>query len=196
MPIDPTVYFSVDVETTGPRPGFGSLLSIGACTLNGKNDNDHFYGVIDPKPMICDPDTMSWWMTLNSDRWNEATNYSIDQNSVASDLEDWVEWQALSRPVCFVANPSAFDFPWIDWMFLCADIKNPFGHRALCLRSMLFGMTDMEWGGERTEWGKYEVKPEVPHNALSDALAQREELKLFLKRKHELAELSAQALTR
>lgn len=181
-----TVYFSVDVETTGPVPSIGALLSVGIVTYREEEPHgwDSIYKVIKNRFLHCDPATLSWWMTQDPQRWKEATELGENEHDIAHQLDDWIcDLVPNEKERCFVANPVAFDWPWINDLFLRHLGRNPFGHRALCIRSMHYGLTTAEWGGERSEWGDFEVKPEIPHNALSDAMAQREELIKLLKLK-------------
>ena len=178
-----TIYFSVDVETTGPCPGKGELLSIGICTL-GTKYQESLYQVIEHKVLHCDADTIAWWMLQERNRWLEATEEGEPEHKVAHNLEDFIVTCAPdSKTRCFVANPVAFDWPWINDLFLRQLGRNPFGHRALCIRSMAYGMTKHEWGVEREEWGQLQVLPDIPHNALSDAIAQAKELEILLSKK-------------
>jgi ribonuclease T len=112
------------------------------------------------------------------DIWNAAREGAKSALRVAQEFEHWIERLAPDPATrCFVANPVAFDWPWINELFLKYRGTNPFGYRALCIRSMHYGMFPSAiWGGDREAWGDFHVPSQAPHHALHDAVAQAKEL--------------------
>lgn len=176
-----TVYFSVDVETTGPIPGTYDLLSIGIDTIGA--DGERFYATIDNGPTLrWHPETLDWWRQQDPDVFAEALHAERSPRKVASALARFVEDVAPDPATrCFVASPVAFDWPFVNHLLLTELGYNPFGHRALCIRSMLYGLAPgIEWNADRSTWRRYAVESERPHNALHDAIAQRKQLERLL----------------
>lgn len=193
-------FFSVDVETTHTSPTQGHLLTIGIQIVETRDDRwdsyhltDSLYCRVDRTDIypewfqtLTDPaSTLSWWLKQNDEAQAEAfremrlTRHSAGE--VADVITDFVvrAQPAPTRRV-FVANPVSFDKPWVDALFEEARgpfrPSNPFPHRTLCLRSMRFGLQPgNEWGPERVNHN-----PAIPHHALSDAIAQAEDLVAML----------------
>lgn len=177
-------YFSVDVETTATTVIPRGLLSIGVKVVNEDlSEGSEFYKVIRyPDGLVWDNSTLQWWITQDLTIFNEALNGGIDEDEVAFALRTFVQTNTASdQKAIFVANPVAFDKPWIDQLFLRTNIDNPFDYRSLCLRSMHFGLRQVIWGGDRETWGEFNIPSELPHHALYDAKAQAKELIAMLK---------------
>lgn len=194
-------YFSVDVETTATVVRPRGLLSIGVKVVHEDlSEGPEFYSPVwYPEGLDWDEDTLRWWMTVEPETY-EASRPNVDQDYklwdfqseiVAYHLMEFVQTNtAQDTKSIFVANPIAFDKPWIDHLFAShADqVKNPFDYRSLCLRSMHFGLEpNLSWGGDRETWGDFNVPSEVPHHALYDAKAQAQELILMLKARDNVA---------
>jgi DNA polymerase III alpha subunit (gram-positive type) len=176
-----TTYYSVDVETTGPIAGIHDLLSVGAVALSEDGTIiDKWHGVLDiaDDNLIWDESTRDWWSSQDAVVYEMARNNGEPADVLAAFFVDWVN---DSPDPCFVANPVGFDWPFICYWLYTSEMKNPFGHRPLCLRSMHFGLRKVEWGGERESWGEFSIPSKIPHYALEDAIAQAEELRLMLK---------------
>lgn len=168
-------YFSVDVETTGTNP-FNhdhQLATVGAIAVD-----EHglilgsWYKRLEYND-TWDADTKTWWLQQNQIAKNEM--FSTKDRHIpylaALDFSRWVIGLAGSMPGdhdnVFVANPSTFDFGWIQRWFHQAWATTPFGYRTMCLRSAA-------WGRNKTSWLDHQRshKPRVPHHALHDAQAQ------------------------
>lgn len=178
-----TVYFSVDVETTGPCPSLGNLLSIGVDTLGAAGEKrPRFYATIWYEQLKWDAATKEWWKQQDFDIWNAAREGARLPLVVATQFKNFIEYLApVPADRCFVACPVAFDWPWINDLFLQWIGHNPFGHRALDLRSLHIGVDrDAEWNMERIKWDKFYVASGRPHHALDDAIAQRKMLEALL----------------
>lgn len=166
-------WISVDVETSGPTPGTGSLLSIGACLVE-----DPERGI----ELLLRPDPALPW-TAEAEaihRLDRATleRDGLDPADAVARLERWVGEvvPAGSRPV-FVALNAPF-----DWMFV-ADAcwrhlgRNPFGPSALDIKALFLG----RHLGEADGWSgtararmleRYPVSLPHTHTALADAQEQ------------------------
>ena len=176
-------YFSVDVETTSTSVFSGELLTIGAVAIDAETLEilDDFYIPLRYDNKKVDEETLQWWKDVPSKEvFDAAWGEDFERHThidAASRLAAWVtsfsmEWKER----VFAANPVSFDWPWIDKLFITADIKNPFHYRTLCMRSMYFGLEpNITWGESRVSTGEFHTA-EMPHHALSDALAQAKDL--------------------
>lgn len=177
-------YFSVDVETTATVVRPRGLLSVGVKVVNHDlSEGPEFYSTIwYPEGLSWDEATLKWWMQQDVSIYEAARpefpqeHYSPE--GVAFNLQMFVlENTAADTLPIFVANPASFDKPWIDHLYDSTHLANPFSHRALCLRSMHFGLvSEIEWGASRETWERFSFPSEMPHHALYDAKAQAKEL--------------------
>lgn len=189
-----TTFFSVDVETSDTRLGLGHLLTIGVQPVRWSAGSDpvmlpdRFYvrvGLALPQGWLTPPsderanfsDTHVWWWEQNEEARNEAfADRSLlrhDDAAAARMLAEFVtEHEPEPEHRIFVANPVAFDKPWIDLLFAQNHVDNPFHYRSLCLRSMKFGLrSGSSWGSDRETHD-----PKIPHHAYWDAEAQARDL--------------------
>lgn len=194
------LFFSVDVETTGPTPCCGELLTVGAVPVreDGTVLGETFYARLEHRRSIGwgERNTREWWEQQAADVREEALgeapssfpgtlglarHKSLD---VAVAFESWVRAMCEMEHVtgaAFVAHPAAFDWMWICDLLWSHLGRNVFGYRALCLRSMGFGLSTRSWGEDRTDDPDLHVSSQHPHHALYDALAQAEQLSRMLR---------------
>lgn len=168
-------WISVDVEASGPTPGTGSLLAIGACLVDRPEEGIEL--LLRPDPDL--PWEADAAATHGLDRERLARE-GLDPARAMALLDEWVSRVVPpgSRPV-FVA----FNAPF-DWMFV-ADYawrhlgRNPFGFSALDLKALYLG----RHLGEVTRWSettdddvrrRYPVLLAHTHEALADAREQAE----------------------
>ena len=170
-------WISVDVETSGPTPHTGSLLSVGACLVDDPERGIEL--LLRPEPGL---------------PWDGAAEaiHRLDRATLERDglepaeamvlLERWIAQvvPAGSRPV-FVALNAPF-----DWMFVADAFwrhlgRNPFGHSALDIKALYLGRHAAEVG----RWSetarvrmleRYPVDLPHTHTALADA---REQAAIF-----------------
>lgn len=166
-------WISVDVETSGPTPSTGSLLSIGACLVDEPERGIEL--LLRPDPSL---------------PWSEeaAAIHRLDRATLERDglepveavtrLERWVcdVVPEGSRPV-FVALNAPF-----DWMFVADAFwrhlgRNPFGPSALDIKALYLGRHLAEvgaWGatGRPRMLERYPVALPHTHTALADAQEQ------------------------
>jgi ribonuclease T len=166
-------WISVDVETSGPTPGTGALLSLGACLVDDPDMGLEF---------LVRPDPRSPWddaaeQVHGLDRAMLERD-GLDPADAAGLLDAWLDRvvPAGSRPV-FVALNAPF-----DWMFT-ADLlwrhlgRNPFGHSAIDIKALYMGRhldTVGRWAAtSRLHMLKrYPVDLPHTHHALDDAREQ------------------------
>jgi ribonuclease T len=165
------VYFSVDVETSGPIPGEYSLLSIGACVVG--DDTKRFYAELVP---------------LNENHTHEAMQtcaLSLDElhrtgtepRAAMQEFAQWVHECAYNARAIFVGFNAPFDWSFVNYYFIkfLDHDKNPFGHSALDIKSYYmgaFGTTFTETSMRKMRADIHPPNTPLSHNALDDALQQ------------------------
>ena len=166
------IWFSVDVETSGPTPSTGCLISIGACRID-----DPAQGFsVELQPMADRP-----WSPA-AEEIHGLTREHLEATGVAPEeamqaFETWVRATADGGNPVFVA----FNAPF-DWMFV-ADYfwrylgRNPFGHTALDIKALYLGR-HLDEVARWDETGRIRILETYPvdlphtHAALDDAREQ------------------------
>jgi ribonuclease T len=165
-------WISVDVEASGPTPGTGSLIAIGACLVD--QPEVQFEATIAPIPGLPWSDAAQRVHGLT--REVLAVEGTSPENAMRS-FVDWVDTVAAGRRAVFVGFNATF-----DWMFV-ADYferfvgRNPFGPSGLDLKALYLG----RHLGEVRRWAettsdrvvaRYDVPLPHTHAPLDDALEQ------------------------
>jgi DNA polymerase III epsilon subunit-like protein len=167
------VPISVDIEASGPSPGTGSLVAIGACLVD--HPEVAFYREIRPI------DGLPWEASAEAVHGltrDHLAARGLDPAMAMAEFATWIAEVAPegSRPV-FVG----FNAPF-DWMFV-ADYfhrflgRNPFGISAIDLKSVFVGRHGIaEWAQttKRHVLAVHPVSRVHTHNALDDARMQAE----------------------
>jgi hypothetical protein len=168
------VVVSVDIETTGPSPARGSMLSLGAVAYHGVEELGRFYETI-YEVTARHADTMRWWEGFPA-AWAEATKAPLNPDTVMKLFADWLE--ALNRfqeRKVFIAWPAGFDWGFVNHYFWKYVGKNPLGYSPLCLKSYAAGVLRapaLLTGSRDSFPADWIVPSEFPHHALHDAVAQ------------------------
>jgi ribonuclease T len=166
-------WISVDVETSGPTPSTGSLLSIGACLVDRPE-----VGI----ELLLRPDPSLPWST-EAEAVHHLDRTMLEREgrepaAALAALEAWLSGAipAGSRPV-FVALNAPF-----DWMFVADAFwrhlgRNPFGINALDIKAFYLGrhLGDVEaWADTRRiqMLRRYPIDLPHTHHALDDAREQ------------------------
>ncbi len=100
-----------------------------------------------------------------------------------SRFEDWIaEVTPKSHQSVFVGLNAPFDWAFVNHYFLDLRGRNPFGFSALDIKALYMGKTGCDWLDARSSTMRrvLNAKLEGDHNALHDALAQAELLRLIL----------------
>ena len=167
----PEFYFSVDVETAGPNPSQYSLLSIGACTI--QEPHSPFYVELRPVNDALDPAAHA----VHRLDMEKLMENGLSPQEALNRFETWVLDQTPEggKPV-FVAFNAPFDWMFVNDYFHRYLGRNPFGHAALDMKAFFMGLTGVSWSETtmRTVAQSYLDNQELTHNALRDALDQKE----------------------
>lgn len=180
--IDEPAFISVDIETTGPTPCNGEILSIGAVLVHegylDLKSAPSFSMNLMQVTMARSADTTKWWEQFPL-QWN---SHREDQETPALAMAQFASWLSIvsTKPI-FVAWPAAFDFAFINYYFWKYCNYNPFGYSPVCLKNFALGRLNKPKAllGNREEAQMPEgwlVTPEeiglTSHIALDDAIAQ------------------------
>jgi DNA polymerase III epsilon subunit-like protein len=167
-------WISVDVETSGPTPGTGSLIALGACLVD--QPELQFESTIVPIPGLPWSEAAERVHGLSRERL--AADGTSPENAMRS-FVDWVDVVAAARRAVFVGFNATF-----DWMFV-ADYawrfagRNPFGISGLDIKALYLGrhLDEVRRWSETTSdqiLRRYEVALPHTHRPLDDALEQAE----------------------
>lgn len=169
-----TTFFSVDVETSATNIFEGELLTVGAWAVRDGQLIGNYYVRIAHEGVRprWEPSTRKWWDEqddfVKGEAFADRTLERVDSRIAAWNFVEWVEGcePGDRRERVFVANPSTFDWGWVQQWLFPVQQHEVFDYRTCCLRSMAFGQT-RDWSARvRTH------ESEHPHHALYDAKAQ------------------------
>jgi ribonuclease T len=166
----PEVPVSVDIEASGPSPGTGSLVAIGACLVDDPEVG--FYREVRPIEGLPWDASAEEVHGLSRDH---LAAVGLDAATAMTSFAAWLDEVAPSASPIFVG----FNAPF-DWMFV-ADYfhrflgRNPFGVSGIDLKSVFMGRHGVrEWAltTKRHALAVHPVSRAHTHNALDDARMQ------------------------
>ena len=157
-------YVIVDIEADGPVPSPYSMLSLGACTLEG---DDTFY--VEIQPLMGGgsvPETEAFLREHGLDRQKlKATGYP--PRTAMEKFDQWLTDVAKGDKLRFVADNAGFDWMFVAWYLHRFTGRNQFGFSPLSLTSLYHGyIQDVRRASEYKR--KYRTV-QHSHNALDDA---------------------------
>ncbi len=180
------VYISVDVEASGPLPAFFDLLSIGAVAVAEEDGvrrtlEDEFYVEMKPFHGTADPEAMK----VNGLDLDRLAAEGTEPAEAARRLDAWVSRVAPRRRAVFVGYCANFDWAYVNDLFHRAGIANPFGYKALDIRSLAHGVFDLPWDRLTQDeilprLGLAPLAADEAHHALADARHQARMLDALL----------------
>jgi len=165
------ILISVDVETSGPTPGTGSLLSVGACLV--ADPAQTFYRELQPI------DGLPWDRATERVHGLTRAHLAAAGIAPAAAMADLVGWVAAVAPEPARPVFVGFNAPF-DWMFVADYLhrfagRNPFGHGALDLKALYMGRHGIARWAETTQEHVRRAHPVTErgtHHALDDARVQ------------------------
>jgi len=175
------VYFSVDVEASGPVPGLYNLVSIGAVPVgreggSWKPEDRRFYVELKPIGGAFDAEAMA----IHGIPRERLEREGAPADRAMRDLRDFVEKRcapSAARAV-FVGHNVGFDWSYVSYYFAQFGIPNPFGYKSLDLKSLAMGRLRIGWF-ETSKENLEILLPSIPrqdakqaHRADYDALYQ------------------------
>lgn len=182
-------YCIVDVETEGCIAGLHSMLSLATVLVDEKGAILSRYGVnLAPlADLTPDPNTMEWWA-----KHPEAYAATVcDQHAPAEAIAHylaWLDYWGREVELVFVADPAAFDAPFVRYYCWRFGGRDPFGHGALDLKTLYMALFNAPYSQSRSSNRHLIVQPTergLPHTALADALAEAHTFIVLLNKLHE-----------
>jgi DNA polymerase III epsilon subunit-like protein len=168
---DNEFYISVDIESAGPSPAFYSMLSIGACTL--QKPRSSFY--IELKPVHEKKNQEA--LKISGLDWHKLVEEGIHPQKAMSEFAQWIADVTPKgcEPVCVAFN-AVYDWLFINEYFFRFFGSNPFGHKALDIKTYYMGLHGVTWEETAMRYlsTNYLDNQGLTHNALQDALDQAE----------------------
>lgn len=142
------VYFSVDVEASGPVPALYNLVSVGAVAvaLEGgrwRPGDERLYLELRPIAPGFDPEAMAIHGITRERLEKEGT---LPEEAMRS-LTRFVESRTggnRARAV-FVGHNAVFDWAYISYYYELLGQPNPFGYKALDIKSLAMGRLGIGW---------------------------------------------------
>jgi DNA polymerase III epsilon subunit-like protein len=164
------VYFSVDVEASGPVPGEYSMLSLGACRVDDFETT--FYAELKP----VSERFVSKALEVSGFDLGRLSREGREAADVMRSFQSWVVEQSLGATPVFVGFNAPFDWSFVNWYFHKFVGKNPFGLAALDIKAYYMGMSGCLWEDTKSsrlpEYLQASRTPGSEHNSLSDAVYQ------------------------
>jgi len=165
------VYFSVDVEASGPVPGLYNLVSIGAVAVTRtggayRPSDDRFYVELKPIGGGFEKEAMA----VHGIPRKHLEERGTEASQAMRGLVDFVE--ARSGPgkgrAVFVGHNAAFDWSYLSYYFTLFKILNPFGYKALDIKSLAMGRLRIGWFDTSKE-NLETLLPSIPRQDLKQA---------------------------
>ena len=174
-----TLMISLDIETTGIRPGCG-ILSIGAeaFTLGDKDTRRCFSVTINqanrPSELVDDPETMLWWSKQNTYARDASFNGIHSYEFALKAFSDWIDMVSEPRKKrLFWVKGLNFDIPILEYCYSCVgyESKIPWKYYELMdLRTLIKVHSNI----------KLPKRTSVKHTAIEDAIYQAECIRCLL----------------
>lgn len=160
----PQLYIDIDVEADG-KPGFGSLLAVGAIasryrynwdeevdpngpTEAGKTqyrnvkkyywEHETFYRELKPASTLWIPSQREFCEEHGLER-ERLMDEGVNSSDAMQELAEWerqVRQKFNKERSVAVAFNASFDYPWVDLEMIRSGITNPFGPAGYCIKSL------------------------------------------------------------
>lgn len=167
------LYINIDVEADGV-PGYGSLLSVGACSPYG----DNFYTELKPSSEQFVPSQREFCEAHGLKR-NRLKREGIDSSIALQSMIDWTNdlKDTHGKDPVFTAFNAWFDYGFIALACAQDEAQNPYGIAPFDLKSYVPGVTgSLDWKATAKSKLPQIIQPEgdFTHHALEDAQYQQE----------------------
>lgn len=186
-----SVYFSIDIEASGPVPGLYNMVSLGAVPVTLHGDTwraapDRFY--LEFRPIA--PGFDSGAMAVHGIPRERLEAEGVPADEGMRRLTGFVNGCVAggrARAV-FVGHNAVFDWSFVSYYYAVHQLDNPFGYKGLDIKSLAMGRLGIDWFDTSKE-NLAELLPGLPdqdrdlvHRADYDALYQAEILCALLNR--------------
>jgi DNA polymerase III epsilon subunit-like protein len=167
----PILYFSVDVEASGPVPGLYNLVSIGAVPVVRAGDShrpsdERFYVELKPIGGGFEKEAMAVHGISRGHLEEHGTEASRGMRDLAAFVEERCR-PGRARAV-FVGHNAVFDWSYISYYFTLFKIPNPFGYKALDIKALAMGRLRIGWFDTSKE-NLETLLPSIPRQDLKQA---------------------------
>jgi ribonuclease T len=149
-----TLYFSLDVEASGPVPGIFSLLAIGGCVVADDGNEarvldgaDHEFKVL-VRPLEgakVDEQALLHAGGLVPD---ELARTGTPPRDALMLLNGWVDRERSSTGANrfhFLAHAASFDWMYLRWYYEAMDVPCPFGFAGIDIKAFAMGALGISW---------------------------------------------------
>jgi len=168
-------FISVDIEASGPIPGEYSMLELGAC--NAYDETQTFQCKFKPTTMRAAPGALE----VSGLSLEELAGVGVEPDDGMIRFKLWIHSLVGEDAVpVFVGLNAPFDWSFINYYFHRYVGENPFGFRALDVKSYYMGAAGCSWADTRSSQIAANLNPtrRGDHDALHDALYQAELFRL------------------
>jgi ribonuclease T len=161
---------SVDTETSGPIPGRYSLLSLGACVADRRNER--FYLELRPLNENAVPEAVA----VTGLDLKRLVAVGVEPAEGMKRFRAWVASVTAGDQPVFVGFNAGFDWSFVNWYFHTYLGENIFGFAPLDIKSLYMGLSDCSWADTKSSRlpEQFRPRPSMAHNAEADAVAQAE----------------------
>lgn len=175
MAVRKEIFFSVDIESSGPIPGEYSMLSIGACLVDAPETT--FERTFKPLNRNADPEALA----VTGFTLEELELSGMKPKQAMTELDLWVQEACVGNAMpVFVGLNAPFDWSFVNYYFHRFCGSNPFGFTALDIKAYYMGVTGSSWRDTRSSAmsSRLRTTQSGNHNALQDAVYQAELFRL------------------
>lgn len=182
-----STYFCVDIECNGPVPGLFDMVSLGVVAV-APNAQGHlalggtWYAELAP----CAPRFDARAAAVHGLDQGRLASEGLSRAAFCEALAAWVHAQTLlGTEPAFVGHNAPFDWSFVAYTYAEQGVRNPFGYKALCTKSMATGALAVHWLDSSKEVlaQRLPIRPEdksQKHRADYDAAYQAEILVALL----------------
>lgn len=124
---------SVDVESDGSAPGLFSMVCFGAVIVED-GLNRTFYGETAPISDRWNPEALA----ISGISREKHMTFATPHDTMRA-FADWIKKEA-PKGATFITDNPAFDFAFINYYFVAANIPNPFGYSARRIGDLFCGV--------------------------------------------------------
>ena len=170
----PQLYVDVDIEADG-KPGYGSMLSLGAITPQGET----FYRELKPQSTLWLPSQREFCEQHGLER-ERLMDEGIDPVQAIAEFDDWSRHQKDTtgkNGLVFSAFNASFDYPFVDLYYAQANIPSPYGVAGYCIKSLAQALNLDAYNWRKTTKSQlpHDITPhgDFTHHALEDAIWQQ-----------------------